>query len=248
MRARDQVRIERRCDSGLSSCCAPALSSLARPSRRLHDDIVHHFLRSPVSLKTRNWRSAPVPFSRMRMDIVDFLTRAQFVDHVVHKLKIVRSSDRETALRFAYRSRSVCRRSRSARPPFVLHQQGAAIETKALIRGMQLIEFGDSGLDQRGDRDGLVGAHRHVADAELQRGKVRVRADIPPDFLGVVDAVGLDQQLDEALEFAPTREVIRGYWCAETCRKLCSDNDFRPVSMPSQNGELVESARMCGRK
>ena len=34
--------------------------------------------------------------------------------------------------------------------------------------------------------------------------EVRMRADVPPDLLGVVDAVGLDQQVDEVLELAPT--------------------------------------------
>jgi hypothetical protein len=36
-----------------------------------------------------------------------------------------------------------------------------------------------------------------------------MRPDIPPDFLGVIDAIGLDQQVDEALVFAVTRKVIR---------------------------------------
>ena len=45
-------------------------------------------------------------------------------------------------------------------------------------------------------------AHRDVADAELERLEERMRPDVPPDLLGVVDAVGPDQQVDELFVLA----------------------------------------------
>ena len=36
-----------------------------------------------------------------------------------------------------------------------------------------------------------------------------MRTDVPPDFLRVVDAIGLDQQLDEIFVFAPAGEIVR---------------------------------------
>src|SRR6185369_16605780 len=38
---------------------------------------------------------------------------------------------------------------------------------------------------------------------KFQGGEVRVGADVPPDLLGVVDAIRLDQQVDVILEFRP---------------------------------------------
>ena len=73
---------------------------------------------------------------------------------------------------------------------------------------MQLVELGDDGLAQRGDGDGLFQAHRHVADAELERREMRMRADVPPDLLRVVDAVGADQQVDIVFEFATSCDKV----------------------------------------
>ena len=74
---------------------------------------------------------------------------------------------------------------------------------------MQLVQLRHGGLDQSGQRNGLVGPHGNIADPELDRIKERMRPDIPPDLLRVIDAVGLDQQLDEIFVFSPAGEVIR---------------------------------------
>jgi len=95
------------------------------------------------------------------------------------------------------------------RPPFVLVEQQPAIEAKAQVLLDQPVELGHHRLDQRGERDGLVDPHRHVADAELERVEVRVHADVPPDHLAVVDAVGLDQQLDVVVVLRQALEVVR---------------------------------------
>ncbi len=64
--------------------------------------------------------------------------------------------------------------------------------------GLRHCRDGDRVLDPRG----------HVAHAELQRAKRRVRPDVPPDPLAVVDAVEVDQQVHVALVLAPRAEVI----------------------------------------
>ena len=69
----------------------------------------------------------------------------------------------------------------------------------------------------------LVDAHRHVADAELERVEERVRADVPPDLLGVVDAVGLDEQVDEVLELGERARSVRGCRCAGSGRRLAAE-------------------------
>ena len=74
---------------------------------------------------------------------------------------------------------------------------------------MQLVELDRHGLEERGEGDRLLDPHRHVADAELEGVEERVRADVPPDLLAVVDAVGLDQQLDVVVVLGEAAEVVR---------------------------------------
>ena len=56
-------------------------------------------------------------------------------------------------------------------------------------------------------RRGLAAAD--VADAELQRAELRVRAHVPPDLLAVVDRAGADQQIDIAIELGARHERRR---------------------------------------
>ena len=73
---------------------------------------------------------------------------------------------------------------------------------------MKLVQLGDRGLDERGQRNGFIHPHRNIANPEFQGAEEWVRPDIPPDFLRIIDAVGLDQQLDEVVVLAPTGKVI----------------------------------------
>ena len=63
-------------------------------------------------------------------------------------------------------------------------------------------------LDQCGDGDGLLGPEGDVADADLYCVEEGVGADVPPDLLGVVDAVGLDEQADIAFELRVAGEAV----------------------------------------
>ena len=73
---------------------------------------------------------------------------------------------------------------------------------------VQSAEIRSGGLDERGDGDGLFGAQRDVAGAHFNGIEERMRPDVPPDFLGVVDAVGADQQADVVLEFGVAGEGV----------------------------------------
>lgn len=80
------------------------------------------------------------------------------------------------------------------RAPLVFHQQGAAVDAPALILGVQAVELDHRRLDERRDRDCLLYAQRDVADPHFERVEHRVRPDVPPDLLGVVDRSSLDEQ------------------------------------------------------
>ena len=94
------------------------------------------------------------------------------------------------------------------RAEFVLHQQRARVLTVIDVPLVQLPQLARCGLDQRRNRDRLLGAQRYVAHPDLHRIEERVRTNVPPDFLGVVDAVGLDQKIHVALELRVAIEVV----------------------------------------
>ena len=105
---------------------------------------------------------------------------------------------------------------------------------------MQLVKLRHGRLDQRGDRDGLVRAHRNIADAELDGVEEWMRPDVPPDLLRVIDAVGLDQQLDEVLVLAPARKIVGDVGARELVEHL--------AAIGLQPGVHAEPERRVGRQ
>jgi hypothetical protein len=92
---------------------------------------------------------------------------------------------------------------------FVLHEQRARVLAEVLIvRGAVKVPELGRGLDERGDGDRLFGAERDVAGADFDGVEEGMRADVPPDFFGVVDAVGLDEEVDVVFEFGVAGEGV----------------------------------------
>ena len=50
-------------------------------------------------------------------------------------------------------------------------------------------------LHQRRERDRVVHAGLGIANSELERVEERMEPDVPPDLLGVIDAVSANKQL-----------------------------------------------------
>ena len=73
---------------------------------------------------------------------------------------------------------------------------------------MEFIYFGTDRLEQGCYDDCFADGERNVADAKLQRREKRVRAHVPVNFLGVVDAVHLDQQIDVGLKLLVRFEMV----------------------------------------
>ena len=80
----------------------------------------------------------------------------------------------------------------------------------------QPVQLDDDRLGQRRQRDRRARRRRHVADAELERAEGRVRPQVPPDLLAVVDAVQLDQHVDVVPRTRSTSRTGRGCRCAES--------------------------------
>src|SRR5882762_5795956 len=93
--------------------------------------------------------------------------------------------------------------------PLVFFDQGAVIAAEPQVALAKAVQLHDDRLRQGGDGDRGARRRRHVADAELQRAEDRMRPEVPPDFLAVVDAAQLDERLDVLLVFGPRVAVIR---------------------------------------
>src|SRR2546423_14344323 len=93
--------------------------------------------------------------------------------------------------------------------PAILIEQPAAINAEGRILPEQFVELRNYGLDQGGDREGIVDARLRIADAHFQGVEKWMEPDVPPDFLGVIDATGFDQQLAEVFVLGKRLEGIR---------------------------------------
>src|SRR5438105_1888097 len=76
--------------------------------------------------------------------------------------------------------------------PFVLLDERAVVAAEAEVPLAEPVQLHDDRLRERRDRNRRARRRRHVANAELERAEGGMRAQIPPDLLGVVDAVELD--------------------------------------------------------
>ena len=142
------------------------------------------------------------------MDVVDLVAAAEFVDDVVDEGEVFEDElARGDFLLFAEVDQLAVEAVADG-AELVLHQQGAGVLAVVLVAGVEAPELAGGGLDERGDGDGLVGAQRDVADADFDGVEEGMRADVPPDFFGVVDAVGLDEQVDVAFELGVAGEAV----------------------------------------
>src|SRR5437867_12168747 len=84
--------------------------------------------------------------------------------------------------------------------PFVLLKVVACKNWNVYIVFMAPCQFRNQGLREGDEGKSILNGGRHIADTELQRIKKWVWADIPPDFLPVIDTSRLNQVLHILVE------------------------------------------------
>src|SRR5271163_4812659 len=85
---------------------------------------------------------------------------------------------------------------------------------------MQLIYLRRRRLDEGGNGQRLLRAHGQVANPHLDGVEEGMRADVPPDLLGVVEAIGLDEHVNEVFEVAVAGEGVRNIGARELVEDL----------------------------
>ena len=80
---------------------------------------------------------------------------------------------------------------------------------KVVFRAEQFEQFGDDGLNQRRDRQGVVDPRLGIANPKFQRVENGMQPNVPPDFFRVIDATGFDQQFAVIFVFGQRFERVR---------------------------------------
>src|ERR1700730_2896655 len=181
------------------------------------------------------------------VDVVELLAGIEFVHNIVYKLQVFQHQVARRNFRLLAKINQLAFQPVARGAPLVLHDQGATIESKSLVRRVEFVQLGDCGLDQRRQRNGFVHPHGDVADPELESIEEWMGANVPPDFFGVVDALGLDQQLDEILVFPPAGKIVWNISAREFIKNLAAVR-FQPRVNPKQKGEIGGNNQDVGQK
>src|SRR5258707_6346166 len=122
----------------------------------------------------------------------------------------------------------------AAGPPFVLVYQGARILDIVHVLQTELIDLYADGLEERGDAHRLVDGHRHIADAELHGIEEGMYAQVPPDLLCIVDAIGLYEQFYKIVIGLDAFKVFGDARAGEFVKYFC------PVGLVSREPSFPE--------
>src|ERR1700754_3435426 len=87
---------------------------------------------------------------------------------------------------------------------------------------MQAVKLSCGGLNERGNGQRLFGTHGKIADAHLYRVEKGMWTDIPPYLLGVIEAVRLNEQVDEAFELGKAVEAVRNIRARKLIKNFCA--------------------------
>src|SRR3954454_6208862 len=135
------------------------------------------------------------PVGENLLHVLHFAAAPEIVEHVVDELE---EFEREIAHRHLAPLAEVDQLAVDAPPrsaPLVLFDQRPVVAAEPEIARPQPVQLDDDRLRERRDGDRRARRRRHVADPELQRAERRMRPQVPPDLLAVVDAVELDERV-----------------------------------------------------
>src|SRR5258707_9391117 len=168
------------------------------------DELVHHVVEVAGLPERGELTVSAGAFVQDAVGIGDLLAAAQLVQHVIQE-PLDQLAD-EVARRELLPLAEVDELAVEAEAdgtPLVLFDQLGGVYTKRHVVAPQLPELGDEGLQDRGHADCLVHARADVANAELQRGKIPVRAQVPPELGAIRYAVRVHEQLDQPRKVGP---------------------------------------------
>src|ERR1039458_7595010 len=178
------------------------------PDPRLGDDVVHDLLQVAGLFEHFQLPVGASAHLEHLVNVIDLFSRSKLIYDGVNQLKVFQHQIASGNFFLFAEINQFSLDSVTRGAKLVLHDERTAIDPIALIGCMQLVQHGHGRLDQRCNSHGFVEPHGNVAYPYLEGVKEWMRADVPPDFLAVIDAMGLDQKVDEGLVFRPVGENI----------------------------------------
>src|SRR5579871_5533283 len=140
--------------------------------------------------------------------VVNLGAAAQVVQHVINEVERVADGVAYAYLAPLSEIEDIGIQAVAHGLPLVLVDEGAWQDVRGHASFVQPGELRHERLAQRSERERVVQGSRHVEDAKLYGLEKGVRANVPPDFLGVVDNLCLYQRLDIRLKIGPGRHRL----------------------------------------
>src|SRR5579859_28305 len=140
--------------------------------------------------------------------VFDGAAAAEFVDHVVDEFE---QFDGEVAHGYFSLFAEVDQFAFDAvtrGAPLIFLNKRSAVDAEAHVAGVQAVQLDNDGLGERGDGHGFLDFGGDIAHPEFEGAEGGMRANVPPDFFAAVDAVELDQKVQEVFVSAPGFELL----------------------------------------
>src|SRR5579872_3052836 len=116
------------------------------------------------------------------VDVFDGAAAAEIVDDIVHELTKLDGESAPGAFGLFAEIDQLALDAVTGGAPLVFFDQGAAVETVALIALVEAVQLYDDGLRERCDGHSLFNLGSDIEHAELESTEHGVRPNVPPDF------------------------------------------------------------------
>src|SRR6185312_9434368 len=140
---------------------------------------------------------------------VDVVPRSKFLNIVTDEIKVFEHQVLQWHFFFLAEVDELALDAVARCAELILHDQCAPVYPIALVGCMKLVQHRHGGLNEGSDGERFVELHGDIADANFQSIEERMRPDIPPNLLAIVDAMRLDQQVYKGLVLGPVGEDVR---------------------------------------
>src|SRR5258708_591344 len=193
-------------------------SSEDLPDRCIHAQplycLLHQKLRHRVdtagSLIDGNLAVCPRSLGIIKQDaqVVDLAPAAQVIQHIIHEVQQLPNSIAHAEATALYEVDELRIQTMTYYAPLILIDEIARQHMRRHPALMQPCQFCNECLAERCNGDGILKRGGHITNTKFNSVEKRMGANIPPDFLGVVDTPGPNKALDIGVVCAPRGKYV----------------------------------------
>src|SRR6185295_5621148 len=116
--------------------------------------------------------------------ILELLAASEIVNNIINKIEQLQNQIPNRHFGLLSKVYQLAIKPPPNRPPFVFLNQRTSVESETHVHTVELRKFRHDCLDQCRQRYHFIDARWNVANTKLQRRKLRMRSNVPPDLLG----------------------------------------------------------------